>query len=490
MLLDLNFYISDKNEKVVDDSKYFILYDENVKDKKLLFKQARGKQINYIFFFIKDYNESLKDIKKSLLYLQKSGFVVSKCEFYLTYKITLNLLDHEKDAIKDVNNFLVNKFNAQLRVPNMYFHMLNNPIIYLAETWGLEKPMRADVILNEVAEKINYKNLSNYEKFLAAYSWATSFTYEEEHSGEHALTSRSLFEVLNGNKIVCYGYSSILKALCDKIGVPTIMEDVVVIEEENVGELTVGKHSRVVVKMNDEKYGLNGIYYSDPTQDSFRKKQGLDNKYYNFHLVPFNVSLYEHMGKLTTILSDKLHMLKYEEEFSFSRLLWAEGFTDDKVLDISEYNALKNKYSREIEKINNKLQLSNKNKEINYLKDLKLFKEQKLQVLEGMRQENVEIIKQATTLVNNTEAVDINIFNKAFKEVVPIIKPSCKNINKYADIVTYNNIVRYNNYFSDIHLKTFDTNLKDILNRVQEYKKSGTNLKDLNFVNSSEKAVN
>lgn len=487
MLLDLDFYISDENEKLVNDSNYFILYDDNVKDKKLLLKQAEGKLVDYVFLFIKDYNESLKDIKKSLLQLQKAGVISPKCEFYLTYKVTLNLLEHEVEAVKDINNFLINKFNNELKVPNMYFHMLNNPIIFLSDTWSLEMPMRADAILNAVADEINSKNLSSYERFLSAYAWATGFTYVEESSNESPLISRSLFEVLNGNKIVCYGYSSILKALCEKIDVPTIMEDIIVIEEEVAGDITVGKHSRVIVKMNDPKYDLHGIYYSDPTQDSFKKQHGFDNKYFNFHLVPFNVSLYEHNGKITNILTDRSYKLTEKEEFALSRLLWAEGFNDNKVIDSSEYNSLKNRYNKEINNITQSLESLSKGKKVGYLSDLKLFKEQKLEALESMKEQNAKSIKEAVVLVGNTEAVNINAFNKAFKQVVPIIKPQCENVEKYADLVTYNNIVRYNNYFGDIAFKTFDSNLKQVLTRVKGYKENGTNLKDLNFLNSSEK---
>lgn len=489
--LDLDFYITDKNENLVEDKNYFILYDENVSNKKFLFKHAQGKDVQYVFFSLKDYASSLKDIKKSLLYLQRSHIISSDCEFYLTYKTTLDLLEHEESAVKELNEFILNKFNTELKVPNMYFYMLKNPIILLEDSWSIEKPLAANKILNNVAAQINTQNYSSYEKFLAAYTWVTSFTYKAENSDESALLSRNLFEVLNGDKIVCYGFAAILKALCERVGVPAMMEDVTVIEEEIPNELSVSKHSRLIVKMVDAKYGLDGIYYSDPTQDSFRRQDGFDNKFLLFHLVPFDIKLYDHIGKLNSILQDDKYNLSEKEEFSLARLLWGEGFTEQKVLDFVEFNSLKERYTKEMHQFKNKAEAAEKEKDKTCFYDLFHFKAEQLHVLENMRKDNVKLIKETMKQVKDTKAIDINVVNQAFKNVVPLVKPSYKNTAKFADYVTYQNLVRYNKLFKNTSFQTFYNNYEGIINRMKAYKKQEPDLSKLNFITpEKEKTVN
>ena len=107
---------------------------------------------------------------------------------------------------------------------------------------------------------IDGKELSDLEKFLWAYQIVTERVYTLETSEETTAKSRNLFEVLTGDKIVCVGYANMLVALCTKLGVKCTFQTVSTIDPNtNV----FGNHATVAVRIDDEKYGIHGIFYSN-----------------------------------------------------------------------------------------------------------------------------------------------------------------------------------------------------------------------------------
>lgn len=117
-------------------------------------------------------------------------------------------------------------------------------------------------IISEVKE--DGTKLSPFEKYLCAYQYVTNFEYKE--GGKY--DSRDLIAVLTGDKIVCVGFSSMLKELCNRLGIPCARQSIKW-KDEN-GEMHY--HMNNVVLLKDEKYGINGIYYVDSCWDSYSSK--------------------------------------------------------------------------------------------------------------------------------------------------------------------------------------------------------------------------
>mgnify|MGYP003293647335 CR=1 FL=1 len=65
----------------------------------------------------------------------------------------------------------------------------------------------------------NDEPLSPFEKFMIAYEYVTNYVYNEDGDMWHRTTSHWV-PVLEGDKIVCVGYASLLQALCDRIFSP------------------------------------------------------------------------------------------------------------------------------------------------------------------------------------------------------------------------------------------------------------------------------
>ena len=112
-----------------------------------------------------------------------------------------------------------------------------------------------------IANEINNSGFSQLEKMFAIYNMTTNIKkYSNERRGYGSEASRSLFEYLNNSFMVCAGYVNFMENLCYLTGIPTFHERV----ETKSGE----KHARLYTNIGDEKYGIDGYYVMDPTNDS------------------------------------------------------------------------------------------------------------------------------------------------------------------------------------------------------------------------------
>lgn len=136
------------------------------------------------------------------------------------------------------------------------------------QTYDFESVCRSNLYLEAWANQINNmkidgKNLSPLEKYYMAYNIVTQFKYT---ATEDLSVSRDLISVLTTGNIVCVGYAHVLSALCAKLGIDCTPQYIAI----NSNELN---HMNCCVKIKDEKYGVDGVYYSDPCMDSVQDRK-------------------------------------------------------------------------------------------------------------------------------------------------------------------------------------------------------------------------
>lgn len=111
------------------------------------------------------------------------------------------------------------------------------------------------------------KSLSPLEKFIAAYILTSKFApYKESNNRSE---SRSVYEFINSvndTKIVCVGYTHLLREILYRMGITDTIDWSV--GEMKVGNFTFTDHMRMIIHLVDPKYGIDGIYMSDPTYDN------------------------------------------------------------------------------------------------------------------------------------------------------------------------------------------------------------------------------
>jgi len=174
----------------------------------------------------------------------------------------------------------VEEFYSYLKSKNIEFGFED-----LDRTFMPIEVLNAKKQINDMVKPFLNKNLSPFEKLIGIYSLVSSRQFSFENKNEHYSQSRSIYGILNSDKIVCVGYSSLVKELCKKT-----KENNIKVFNNNVGCSIDNKtlrsmHRNLIVYIKDEKYGIDGYYYLDPTWD---RSDGKDLPLFNFFMVPLD----------------------------------------------------------------------------------------------------------------------------------------------------------------------------------------------------------
>lgn len=149
------------------------------------------------------------------------------------------------------------------------------------KTWDLKDVENSNIQIEKTANSIKSQKLSPIEKLMSAYINITSKKYLQEENYEHVAQSRSIYGVLNGDKIVCVGYANLLKSMMEQISDENVKIFVNIVNcKSDEGDVY---HANNIVRIKDEKYGINGYYYLDPTWDS-----STDEVRLNHFLIPIS----------------------------------------------------------------------------------------------------------------------------------------------------------------------------------------------------------
>ena len=227
---------------------------------------------------------------------------------------------HNKIEI-DVNN--KNKFNEELKALGYYNEdkkdIYNNIILNIRAikktNLSIKQYLDYEKILYSIIEPA--KDMSPFEKYIYAYDIVKHFKKyntpkkenknidnlsEKEYTNIKSL-SRDLYQVLDSDYIVCVGFSNLLSDLLTKLGIDNIdlPIDIDISASKAIKQLNIPKeewnnmdpekkhklittqqsyipkddfsgHRRLLVNIKDDKYGIDGIYVSDPTWDNDLEK--------------------------------------------------------------------------------------------------------------------------------------------------------------------------------------------------------------------------
>ncbi len=157
---------------------------------------------------------------------------------------------------------------------NIYFYVEENN-----QPLTLEEYRATTELINEVAEKIKLYGLSPLEAAVYAYDYVRNRIYVSEDKDQDETESRDLYKALFGNKIVCVGYARIFTAILKQLG---IKSSLYTIRSKDEG------HAISIARITDEKYGIDGIYYFDPTRD--RKLNDSDDHLFGYKTFATNRS--------------------------------------------------------------------------------------------------------------------------------------------------------------------------------------------------------
>lgn len=247
----------------------------------------------YVFFDfdkIEKYETQLNQIVQYMAEVKKPNQTLKA---FLLYENENELYSYKGvSVLGDLNKELKQIYGTELQIPveNLQYEVgINQKVRWkLARTISFDQVITANKHINNVVAEIESNKLSKYEQFLAAYAWVSSFNYQLEKPGQDWRESRNISYVLNGESIVCAGYAELLKGVCDKLQIPAS----IMVEKNLISNVL---HAKCLVDIRDPKYGINGIYVSDPTFDAYKKdfENSAEIRCYQHHLMPLKSTMWD-----------------------------------------------------------------------------------------------------------------------------------------------------------------------------------------------------
>lgn len=194
----------------------------------------------YIEIVFPDDNEDCDLLRE---YIQKNKLPLNKTLIWSKqYDITL-------ESLKEIENILL--YNERIHI-KLKGNLLPVP------PKDAKKTIEAII---EIVNKIKNFKLSPLEQTMLAYDIVRYKTYKLEDKNESITQSRDITNVILGDKIVCTGYINIFNCILENLGIKSY--------KYSYDHKTKSHgHDRSMVKLKDEKYGIDGIYFFDLTWDS------------------------------------------------------------------------------------------------------------------------------------------------------------------------------------------------------------------------------
>ena len=262
LLDDITVYESNKinvDNKILDKNIKAILY----RIKNTFFKNTNINDINVNFIINDDDAINEKDIY---------DFIKENKNLNIDFGVSnyKRLIDNLKDG--EYPYLKINFKNSDKSIPYAEFHKMF-------------------LMLNRIIQFINHYNLSPLEKVLLVYDIVKSNKYKRESQNEGHGKSRNLNEIINGDKIVCVGFSNLMDFLLTNLG---FRSKITVLKYENS---KIG-HQRNCIYLKDTKYNIDGVFFLDATWDSKKSENYIDN--YSFFLKP--LSFFKKIKKSETVM--------------------------------------------------------------------------------------------------------------------------------------------------------------------------------------------
>ena len=223
------------------------------------------------------------------------------------------------------------KFNRKILATNIDYSNIFIKIDKISSPISLEQYIKNEQILYSMVEEA--KDYSPLEKYIYVHEIVKRFKEYKEHES-NKLLSRKLYDIIYNNYIVCSGYTNLQVDLLNKLGIKSIQESVEIdmtsfeaikllkqkykwkslkskIKYRLIKELrpyiisqTFGKHSRLIVRLIDKKYGIDGIFFNDVTFDN-----SLTDSFYNYLLLTqHEITSSIHKMKLTSDAKELLYV--------------------------------------------------------------------------------------------------------------------------------------------------------------------------------------
>lgn len=135
--------------------------------------------------------------------------------------------------------------------------------------------------LNTFIEKKKQEGceLSTIEKYFIVYKFVANRVYKEDVNFFND-EMRNWIGVLSSDNVICSGFASLLKCVCDRVFSPEEIkcytQGCTVFDDEGK---SYGSHALNIVRIKDEKYNINGLFNSDSCWGAKSEENNMQGSY-------------------------------------------------------------------------------------------------------------------------------------------------------------------------------------------------------------------
>ena len=282
------------------------------------------------------------------------------------YENSSFFIDVIKQEKNDFNKIVMNHLEEVINLPITINDFVNGNI-------ELKQYINFEKRLYNMVEPA--QDFSPFERYLYAYNIVKKFKPYKDNPNNMD-DSRNLYKIIDNEYIVCEGYSKLLGDLLDKLSIPNLSYDVKIdhtfdniptdtftVTSDMLKDSNKTRHARRIVHLIDEKYGINGYFFADPTWDNI-----MDNDAYNYALlIPDEYNGIKYYNYLSFKDTKEMFFVHSLEEFYKKANIWMDKnklknsesrfismfLQDIKVLDNQYFLNLSEKYPQIKEKFYN-----------------------------------------------------------------------------------------------------------------------------------------
>lgn len=202
---------------------------------------------------VKRFNKSGHDYNLSIRFDNKS-----QIDVILSRLTNVNVLVYIN------NNFDIETVEKFKKYPNVSFFEGNLGLSDTNAVISVHDYLEKKKLYKLIIDDLKTKDFSELEQFICLYNIVKNFKSVKEFKGSKGLLdaqdSRNTTLILNNNYIVCSGYAHLLTELVRELNNPNLKLATIAVDFN-------GPHCITKTYIKDEKYDINGKYFSDPTFD-------------------------------------------------------------------------------------------------------------------------------------------------------------------------------------------------------------------------------
>ncbi len=262
----------------------------------LLIENNRRFNSNYHFFYTDDIAYNIRDIFDFFIHNKLSnddentrlniisndgldGIYYSKrnhsIEYYGCFDDLKTVLDEFESVNLPIDTVYIPVDNKDYVFQDLY--NINKKIIitYDNNETTIEEFEAMRSTINYFKSLITAYPLSPIEQIVYAYDIIKSFEYEDDD--EDYRNSRALDKIVKTGKIVCVGYARFLKQVLSELGFKIDVISVNAPHSDGSYDQD-NNHERNLLRVDDDKYGIHGVFALDPTWDRNTKHYEVKGK--------------------------------------------------------------------------------------------------------------------------------------------------------------------------------------------------------------------